>query len=436
MLKLYEEEAIRDIANAIRTTTGTNGAFAVDEMANAILLGDKEVESKDVDFYDYDGTRLYSYTLDEIQSLSELPPLPSHDGLITQEWNWTLDELKSANHIADVGAIFITDDGKTRFYVTIPEENDEREFCLDFSISKDGSVSVDWGDETTPEVFTSDANNKIFYLIHTYSSSGDYIITVDILANPNGFGFNSGSYKRPMFSYEAGYYDANNRFYRHAKKVKKIEIGSANNGNMYIGQGAFKECYYLETITVPNGISILDGYAFENTKSLKHINIPRTVTQTNGYCFKGSSLTHFANHPSLLCGGPEVFNSCNLERVVITGDEHNIGNYLCLYGKRIREIYLPEGITNIGNQPFSGCLSLYSLTIPSTCVSLGNYFVHDMDSLRHLRFMSEVPPTAPSTSTFNMPADLIIHIPHGTLEAYTTATNYPDPSVYTYVEDL
>lgn len=40
------------------------------------------VAEKDVKFYDYDGTLLYEYTIAEANALSELPELPTHDGLI------------------------------------------------------------------------------------------------------------------------------------------------------------------------------------------------------------------------------------------------------------------------------------------------------------------------------------------------------------------
>ena len=39
----------------------------------------------DVTFIDYDGSILYSYSLAEAQALTELPALPSHDGLVYQD---------------------------------------------------------------------------------------------------------------------------------------------------------------------------------------------------------------------------------------------------------------------------------------------------------------------------------------------------------------
>ena len=40
--------------------------------------------AKAVNFRDYDGTVLYSYTVDEAAAMTELPPLPEHNGLICQ----------------------------------------------------------------------------------------------------------------------------------------------------------------------------------------------------------------------------------------------------------------------------------------------------------------------------------------------------------------
>ena len=64
------------------------------------VLGRKGGGSKDgkgvdkgVNFIDYDGTILYSYTPDEIASLKTLPRNPSHKGLTAQGWNWSLDDI-------------------------------------------------------------------------------------------------------------------------------------------------------------------------------------------------------------------------------------------------------------------------------------------------------------------------------------------------------
>ena len=78
---------------------------------------------KDVNFFDYDGTVIAAYTAAEFANLSVMPNNPSHDGLTAQGWNWSLADAKTyvmTYGALDIGQMYITSDGKTRFYITIP----------------------------------------------------------------------------------------------------------------------------------------------------------------------------------------------------------------------------------------------------------------------------------------------------------------------------
>ena len=79
------------------------------------VSGGGAVEAKDVNFYDYDGTLLHSYTAAEAQALTVLPELPTREGLICQGWNYDLATIKEYNGAVDVGALYITDDGKIAY---------------------------------------------------------------------------------------------------------------------------------------------------------------------------------------------------------------------------------------------------------------------------------------------------------------------------------
>lgn len=100
----------------------------------------KTPEESDINFWDYDGTLLYAWTLAELAGKTELPPLSSHDGLICQGWNWTFQDIKSVGHAVDVGAMYITDDGKTRIYIHLEEGRTSPML----SICPNGTVTVDW----------------------------------------------------------------------------------------------------------------------------------------------------------------------------------------------------------------------------------------------------------------------------------------------------
>lgn len=135
-----------------------------------------------VRFYDYNGDLLYEYTLDEIQALVEMPAPPNHDYLVFQEWNCSLDALKSLTTGADVGAVYTTVDGHNKYVINVPDTNFQ--FVFQLATQTDGnsnySVYINWGDnsnEDKKEVASGVTSNS-YVFSHTYASSGKYVISV------------------------------------------------------------------------------------------------------------------------------------------------------------------------------------------------------------------------------------------------------------------
>jgi len=55
--------------------------------------------------------------------------------------------------------------------------------------------------------------------------------------------------------------------------------------------------------------------------------------------------------------------------------------------------------------------------------------------MSYIKFESETPPTVVNSNAWDgVSTSTKILVPAGTLEAYKTATNYPDPTKYTYEE--
>ena len=108
----YQEKSVEITSNGTTKVTadaGYNGLAQVKVKVNVEggsgggSTDEGELKRNDVNFFDYDGTLLYSYSWDEAKELTELPPLPVHDGLEVREWNYTLEDIKEQGMEATIG---------------------------------------------------------------------------------------------------------------------------------------------------------------------------------------------------------------------------------------------------------------------------------------------------------------------------------------------
>lgn len=209
----------------------------------------------DITFYDYDGTIVTSWTLEELATKTALPDYPSHAGLICQGWNWSLADLKTTNRKMNVGAMYITDDGKTRIYIRLEEGRTSPML----GVCPNGTVSVDWGDGTTQDTLTGTSETTPQWTPnHEYAAPGDYVITLTVDGTMGFYGNSSSSDGGAILRYSSS---VDNRNHIYQSSVQKIEIG---NGATSIGSHAFYSCYSLASITIPNSITSIGSNTFYN----------------------------------------------------------------------------------------------------------------------------------------------------------------------------
>ena len=339
--------------------------------------------SKGAVFRDYDGTIVYSYTKEQVAELSELPVGPTHDGLLFQKWNWSLSNIKSYVNKYDyveVGATYITDDGKTRIYITLTEGR----LFPKLGLAVNGSVDIDWGDGSEHGTMTGTNTSSNQFKEHQYAQAGDYVITLDVTGTIE---FNGASGEAGYILHKYGNVSNKNEHNVYTNCITKIHLGSGVVINNY----AFQNCYSLNSITIPDGVINIGDNVFYNCYGLTSVTIPDGVINIGGNAF---------------------YNCYSLTSVTI-----------------------PDGVTSIGNYTFYNCYSLTSVTIPDGVTRIGSNAFYNCYGLGYLKFESISPPTLLNSNAFtSIPKDCIIMVPTGSLAAYTSATNYPSSSQYTYVE--
>lgn len=144
-----------------------------------------------------------------------------------------------------------------------------------------------------------------------------------------------------------------------------------------IGSFAFNSCSGLNTVKIPNSLTNIGKGAFMNCSSLTSFTIPYGVTIIEQSTFCGcSGLTSITIPNSVTTIGYEAFKDCyGLTSVQITDIEAwcNISfsfysnpliyaHHLFLDGEEIKNIVIPNTISNIGNFSFQNCSGLTSVT--------------------------------------------------------------------------
>ena len=383
---------LTDVADAIRTKGGTSTTIQASSFDTAIANlpsgGTTDAEMKDVNFYDYDGTRLHSYTKAEFLALESMPNNPTHDGLIAEGWNWSLSEAQTyvtSYNKLEIGQYYKTTDGKTRIYITLSED----ELYIGISFALNGSAVVDWGDGTTDSVAgASTTTRKSAY--HTYSSPGNHCISI---SNPNNdiyiTGSNSTSYLIPT---------AVNRHLFYKNKIYKIELGD----NVVLGNNAFLNFKGLQSVVIPKNITLTGTTIFSQCHSLKYATIPKNVTSLPmGLFFSNFTLKNVSLPYGLQTMNSEVFYACG-----------------CL-----QRVTLPNTLTDAGAETFMTCYSLDNTSVPNSVTSIKNYMFASTASAYYyfLTYTSVVP--LEGVSAFSSFQGKIV-VPDSLYQDWITASNW------------
>ena len=277
MAKIFiEESTLSAIGDSIRAKTGKTDMISPLKMPTEIASiqaggSSAPVSANAVTFYDYDGMIVASYTLEEAQALTSLPDAPTHDGLTFQGWNWSLENVNTLIQSMNIGAMYITDDGKTRLHIHIADKA-RSTVPLYISQTVANGITIDWGDGSATETLAGTGNVNTS---HVYGVAGDFTISLTVADGCTlGFGHNSNGYC------VMGITGTNGKVY--CNMLQNVEIGS---GVTSIGSNAFQYCYSLSSITIPDGVTSIGTYAFSSCSSLSSITIPDGVTSIGSSAF-------------------------------------------------------------------------------------------------------------------------------------------------------
>ena len=130
----------------------------------------------------------------------------------------------------------------------------------------------------------------------------------------------------------------------------------------------------LETITIPDSVTLIDCCAFLGCSSLKEITIPDSVTSIRYGTFLGcSSLKEITIPDSVTEIGDSAFERCSsLKEITIPDSVTSIGPDAFSDCSSLKEITIPDSVIFINSSVFKGCSSLKEITIPDSVTAVAN----------------------------------------------------------------
>lgn len=382
-----------ELANAIRAKAGTNSDLewvsGFKSAVQSIQTGGGggapvHVEEKDVNFWDYDGTLLHSYTLAEAQALTELPPLPTREGLICQGWNWTLEQIKSFGLQVEVGAVYITDDGKTRIKIDVSSMlianvtlniGDANELTL--------TVNIDWGDGSAIETVSG---GYVQQYTHQYAATGIYTIALEVVSGTLRLGGNDAA--KPLIG--GSITDS-------TRCITEVYCGS--NIAATVGWQSLNTERRLRTITIPEGVTQIAANIFSATNALVALILPSTFVKNE--TIATTSAMRVLSLPWGMTELGPVNGATALTRFVLPPNLTKLGNQVG-YNAQMTVIHLPASLATIGSNCF-----------------------YNQKQLAEIYAHATTPPTMANAGMFSSGPDYQkIYVPAGSLEAYQNATNW------------
>lgn len=152
-----------------------------------------------------------------------------------------------------------------------------------------------------------------------------------------------------------------------------------------------------ENLIIPESISIdgkkydvieIDKYAFQDCKELLSVELPASIKKIGALSFNnGNEVNIFITDLSAWCSIDFDYTTKTTNGLIY----YPIGDYrLFLNGIEINDLVIPENVTRIGANSFSGCKSLHKVFMHDNVKSVNDYAFYKCENLTSVKFGENV----------------------------------------------
>ena len=136
---------------------------------------------------------------------------------------------------------------------------------------------------------------------------------------------------------------------------------------------------YIKTVEISDGVTSIGNYAFYKCSGLTSVTIPNSVTSIGENAFRDCSGLASISVDS---GNKKYDSRDNCNAIIETASNTLIAG--------CNNTVIPNSVTSIGSEAFSGCSGLTSVTIPNSVTSIGFFAFANCSSLTSVTIGSGV----------------------------------------------
>lgn len=182
------------------------------------------------------------------------------------------------------------------------------------------------------------------------------------------------------------------RAFQNCQRFRRLSYAGGENGGALktIGKSAFENCFALEGIRLPAGLSTLSDFAFANCHAIREVDIPSSVTRFGQGVFEGCRLLSrvtgtdyvrwqkkrsFLGTPWLSMQADHGFVRFDRYLEAYVGTESvveipagvtEIGPSAFEHNTSVTKVIVPPGVTAIGDRAFANCSQLGIIRLPDS----------------------------------------------------------------------
>ncbi len=181
-------------------------------------------------------------------------------------------------------------------------------------------------------------------------------------------------------------------------RLAKVESTYLGKPVKAILEGAFKDCVKLTSILISDGLLHIGAHAFEGCVKLGTAVIPASVVTVGEYAYAGCvklddltlgnginkvgsagicycrNLTAMRYSGGMNALGDAAAFTCTCGAMNLKNGLEEIGEYAFMGCLSLKDVYVPEGVKRIGLGAFSGCKTLSSAQFPLTIEDIASPF--------------------------------------------------------------